>query len=134
PAAGAWAEQYDTCLALAQIARDPGEKVRMWREAAQVALEHLADPARALDALQHVADARPGDPEVLAEVERLATIRQDWARAARALEGLAKDDPAAACRLAALRRDRLDDAAGALEILAGILERHPGHDGARRAL
>ncbi|WP_373045433.1 hypothetical protein [Vulgatibacter sp.] len=132
PGVAAWAEQFDTCLELAQVTAT--ERQQLWREATAIATERLADPARAARALRLLAEAAPDDRAVHLELEAIAASQAAWDDVAWALERIAAGDRDAACRLANVRRTHLGDEAGALRLYRAVLAAEPGHDAAREAL
>ncbi len=120
----------------------PAERVRMRLELARVLEERADDPAAAQAALEHALADDPTDPDVLAELERLAAVTGAWAKVAesfeaaiRGREGLASDT---ACdlwvRLAGWRRDHVSDPVGAEKAFERALEHEPNSEAILRSI
>jgi tetratricopeptide (TPR) repeat protein len=124
------------------FAPTPGERVRMRLELARVLEERADDTKAAQAALEHALADDPTDPDVLAELERLAAVTTEWKKAATAFEAaiLAREGLAAdtACdlwvRLAGWRRDHVDDAVGAEKAFEKALEHQPQSEAILRSI
>jgi tetratricopeptide (TPR) repeat protein len=114
-------------------ARDGRERTRARLELARVLDEQVHDPAKAQRAIEAALEDDVADPDVLAELERLAPVTNGFREAADALAGaLAKatDVPSATraelwTRLAGWRRDKLQDARGAEEAFSAARALEP---------
>lgn len=123
-------------------AGDVHERTRARLELARVFEERVGDRARAQTAVEAALTEAPADPDVQTELERLATANGRWGSAADALAAAIEsisDAPAAMrielwLRLAAWRRDRMDDRAGAEEALSKALSIEPDNLEILRAL
>jgi tetratricopeptide (TPR) repeat protein len=131
-----WPELVEVCQALARLAGSPAARQDPLREIAVVAESRLDDLPRAAAAWREVTLLAPEDPEAAAALERLLTRLDRPEELAGVLqERLGRGfDAEAAWRLGELRRTRLGDPGGALELLAEVARRDPGHAGARAAL
>lgn len=76
---------YDIRIRLAQT---DAERIRLLHEAARIWENELGDPARALSKVRRVFELDPGQPEALAEVERLAEASGSWEGVRGMVEGL----------------------------------------------
>lgn len=116
--AASLARLYEKRVSYAPTAAD---RVRMRIDLARVLEERQNDPDAAQRTLENALADDPTDPDVLAEIERLAAITTKWQAAAEAFEKaiLAREDLAGdtACdlwvRLAGWRRDKLGDGGAA---------------------
>jgi tetratricopeptide (TPR) repeat protein len=126
-AAEDWTRLVEVDRALADRAASPAAREEALREAASVSEGKLGDLAGAADAWRQVAEIAPDDPHASAALERLAARLDRPGELARVLEGRLERGPDrdAALRLAELRRTRLDDAAGAVALLARLLAEAP---------
>jgi tetratricopeptide (TPR) repeat protein len=122
-----WTEALEVTLSLAKRSTDAHERAALRVAAAEFACKHLEDEEYALELLEMALQDDPTDEAALAEVSRLRRSRGELVDLERTLAALANHlvdsgDPARAwdaCqRLAAVRRDDLGDAAGAVEALA----------------
>ena len=131
-----WGELCDACAEIARRTADPTSREDALREEAAVAEVRLADPARAAQAWAGVLEIAPHDAEASAALERL----YDQLDRPEALAGVLERrlqrgfDATAAARLAEVRRHRLSDLAGALELHAELLRRDPARAASRDAL
>ncbi len=111
-------------------------------EAADLCLKRLRDRDRALRLLRALRERSPGDPSVLDALEEALRQRRDWGALADLLLERALrhgvDDPHQGARQAVeaalLRRERLDDRAGALAAFKVALEISPGLSLAHRGV
>lgn len=119
-----------------------GERVRMRLDLARVLEERAEDPASAQGVLEKALADDPADPDVLAELERLAAVTTAWSKAAesfeaaiRAREGLATDT---ACdlwvRLAGWHRDHMSDSSGAEKAFEEALKHEPNSEAILRSV
>ncbi|HYV49726.1 MAG TPA: tetratricopeptide repeat protein [Myxococcaceae bacterium] len=94
----------------------------------------LADAQGAYDALRPLLQLRPDDPGALAQMDRVCQQLQKWPELADVLERRIRLEAAGRIelqlRLAQLRRERLGDLAGAVSLLAEVLQAQPNHAGA----
>ena len=134
-----WPELASTLEALAAAASGP-EAVALWREAAQLCDQKLADPERAARAFGKLAELDPLDREAATGLDRLHGALEHPQEQAKAValriaqEGQSPQGRELSLRLAKLQREKLDDGAGALKTLAHILEEDPAHAGALELL
>lgn len=135
-AAERWAPLLAVCDELAARASSPAARQDPLREIGAVAEARLADLPRALAAWTEVAALAPDDRDVADTVERLLTRLDRPEALAAALERrLARSwDAEAAFRLAELKRTRLADPGGALELHAELVRREPARVASREAL
>jgi tetratricopeptide (TPR) repeat protein len=118
----------------------PDEQAPLYREVALLCESKLNDKERAVTAWRAVADRDPLDREAAARLERLYTEQerpQELAFALelrRAQEGQSPQGREVAFRLAGLRREKLGDPAGALQLYRQILEEDSDHLLARGVL
>ncbi len=107
-------------------------------EKAGVARE-AGETDQAVEALERVLDTRPDDPEAAALLEDILSDAGRFGDLVRVLERKeqATSDPAQRAdllfQIAAIRRDRLEDAVGAADCLRRCLMEHPDHADARLA-
>jgi hypothetical protein len=122
-----WSEALEVTLALIKLTGDAHERAGLRTAAAMIACQHLSDDDYGLEFLAAALDDNPGEEAALGELVRIRRSRGDLIDLEHALSALAHrlvELGAAArawdvCqRLAALRRDDLGDAAGAVEALA----------------
>ncbi len=122
-----WTESLEVTLALVKRTADAHERAGLRVAAARLAGEHLMDDDYSLDLLLLALEDDPTHGAALEEVVRIRRSRGELVDLERSLTGLAErlvvaGDAARAwdaCqRLAAVRRDELGDAAGAVEALS----------------
>jgi tetratricopeptide (TPR) repeat protein len=119
-----------------KYAPTPGDRVRMRLDLARVLEERSNDPKGAQAALQTAFSDDPTDADVLAEIERLASLTGAWVDAADALEAAirAKDDltPETSrdlwMRIAGWRKDKVVDPAAAERAFEEALKHDPQSD------
>jgi len=96
--------------------------------------EPVADAEGAYPALRSLLELRPDDAGALAQLDRVCRQLGRWSELADVLERRIRLEPARRVelqlRLAQLRRERLDDPAGAVPLLAEVLRAQPDHPGA----
>jgi tetratricopeptide (TPR) repeat protein len=128
-----WTEALEVTLALVRRTENAHERAGFRVAAALLACEHLADDDYAIELLTAALEDDPSEESALGELVRIRRSRGDLVDLEQELASLANrlvetGDAARAwdaCqRLAALRRDDLGDAAGAVEALA-IAKRLP---------
>ncbi|MHB8874658.1 MAG: hypothetical protein ACYC8T_13295, partial [Myxococcaceae bacterium] len=129
-----WGELTELLEArLGHAVRDEERAVLLSRIGA-VREDALADAEGARSAFRRVLELRPDDPAALLRLDHLCEALGRFSELAeiltRRLRGEAEDRIGLQLRLAAIRRARLDDAAGALPLLGEVLQAHPGHGGA----
>ncbi len=127
-AAGRW-DDLAAALEMRLRAQDePAERARTLRALAAVEELNRAKPAGALDALLRATAETPDDPELHAEVERLAYLSEGFARYAESLESLARAalDPFVAkdlyARLGRVAEEKLTDGPRAVAAYRAALE------------
>jgi tetratricopeptide (TPR) repeat protein len=119
----------------------PSERVRQRLDLARI-LEEGGDSRAALDALLVALSDDPVDPDVLAEIERLAPACDGWSPAAKALEAAvsARDDLASDAqrdtleRLGTWYRDRVTDAGAAERAFEKLAAIDPSNEASLRAI
>ncbi|HVE82183.1 MAG TPA: tetratricopeptide repeat protein, partial [Myxococcales bacterium] len=135
-----WADLAEVLLQLAAVVPEPNEKVHLWREAAFLYEDKLADQEHAAAAWRLIAERDPLDRESAGALDQLYSALdkpQELAFALelrRAQEGQSPQGRELAYRLAQVRQHKLSDSAGALQLYRQIVTEDPGHKGARAAL
>lgn len=135
-----WASLVEVIERLGTLLSDPAEKISLWREAATLSEQRLSSAERATAAWRQLSAIDPLDRAAAASLDRLYTaldkpVEQAFAiELRRAQEGQSPQGRELAFRLAILRRDRLEDLPGALQLFRQILEEDPAHQGTRDAL
>ncbi len=117
-------------------AETPGDRIEMRRGLARVLEDELGDPAGAQKVLQEGLADDPTDPEILGEIERLASASGGWGSAAEALtkaienaSDLAPDAGRELCvRLAGWYRDKANEPEEAEKALLRAFEFDPQSD------
>lgn len=109
---------------------DARERAHLTRDLVEAWLYSLGDPVRAAAVVASAGGEVSGDPEIAAEMRALGTLARagagQWGELATALAAAAAAPgalPEDACDAAAVRLDRLGDAAGALAIVQAALAR-----------
>jgi tetratricopeptide (TPR) repeat protein len=119
---------------------DPQKLVELHLLLADLRETRLGKPAEAIAAYQKALELEPDSADALAALERVYRKQGHWRDLAGLLEkraNLALDpETAAALRheVGELRAERLDDLPGAIGILEGVLNDHPGRVATLRAL
>jgi golgin subfamily B member 1 len=135
-----WAALAKVLDTLASVVKEPAERVALWREAALLHEGKLADRETAATFWRRVAEADPLNREAVTALDRLyIELGKDEGLAfalelRRAQEGQSPQGREATFRLAQLRRDKLRDTAGALQLFEAILVEDPGHQASRDLL
>lgn len=112
---------------------DPGARWACLKELASIEETALGKPEAAAERYRAMAAIDPADREVLSALDRLALAGERWDELAKVLarRGEVEDEATVradlACRLGIVKLDRLDDAAGAFEVLRGALALQPTH-------
>ncbi len=120
-------------------ALDARERLDLLAQIAELDEASLADPDHALEAYEKMLELDPSDLRAHRALERLYATRERWTDLEALLGtrvGFASETevPELEFRRADLRAGRLDNVAGALDLLEGIVETAPNHEGARRLL
>ncbi|HJL17899.1 MAG TPA: tetratricopeptide repeat protein [Sandaracinaceae bacterium LLY-WYZ-13_1] len=118
-----WQALLDLLEHRVELALDDMERVAVLREASELYEERAEQPAAAFDSVRRALRHAPANPELEAELTRLAEATDRWADAAETLGdaagALAETRKGRAAELyrrqATIREQRLEDAAGALE-------------------
>lgn len=132
-----WAALVEVGQRLSGLEPDPAEKIALWREAANLYEQRLGDKESAAASWRQIAARDPLDREAASALDRLYLELDRPEELAFALElrrnqeGQSPQGRELLFRLAQLRRERLGDAPGALQLLRQILEEDPNHAGAR---
>src|SRR5262249_3725082 len=127
-----WPALVEVLERLAQLS-PIDDQIPLYREVALLCEQRLGDPERAATAWRAVAERDALDREAAAKLEHLFTQLerpQELAFALelrRAQEGQSPQGREVAFRLAQLRRERLSDSAGALQLYRQILEEDSDH-------
>jgi len=135
-----WAGLAKVLDTLASLVKEPAERVALWREAALLHEGKLGDREVASVFWRRVAEADPLNREAVTALDRLyIELGKDEGLAfalelRRAQEGQSPQGREATFRLAQLRRDKLRDTAGALQLLEAVLVEDPGHQASRDLL
>ncbi|MFY0524026.1 tetratricopeptide repeat protein [Archangium gephyra] len=135
-----WAALAEVLEKLAAAAPELAEQLAYLREAALLHESKLADNESAAAAWRAIAERDPLQREAAVALDRLyAELGHEkdlaWALGLRRTqEGQSPQGREVSFRLAELKRTRLDDPNGALQLYQGILAEDPGHPGARAAL
>ena len=140
---GEWTELRELLDEEAGRAADVEQRKRLLRRSAQIDEQHLDDVDRALVTLREVTELDPTDraePTAADEIERLLRTQQRWHDLADHLEGEIgrsagdAERDAVTLRLAEVLEHKTENAAGAVDRYAEILERSPAHKEAIAAL
>src|SRR6185312_3435340 len=120
-------------------ALDARERLDLLAQIAELDEAALADPDHALAAYEKMLELDPADLRAHRALERLYAARKRWTDLEALLGtrvGFASgaEVPELEFRRADLRANRLENVAGALELLEGIVAGAPNHEGARRLL
>ncbi|OJT18152.1 gliding motility protein [Archangium sp. Cb G35] len=135
-----WAALAEVLEKLAAAAPEVAEQLAYLREAALLHESKLSDKESAAAAWRAIAERDPLQREAAVALDRLYAEpgrEKDLAWALglrRTQEGQSPQGREVSFRLAELKRTRLDDPNGALQLYQGILSEDPGHPGARSAL
>ncbi len=111
----------------------PAERLALWREMALLLEGKLEDREAAAAAWRRVSEADPLNREAVSALDRLYTALGKFENLAfalelrRAQEGQSPQGREATFRLAQLRREKLQDFGGALQLLGQVLSEDPGH-------
>jgi tetratricopeptide (TPR) repeat protein len=117
--------------ALRELAEDDETRARLSEEIGDLYAQHLGDPEQAVEAYRAVLEIAPNRRQVWHKVLELFTAAKEWADAAGALSRLAELETASAVRAkylyaaAVIRRDELDDPAGAVALFNRALDDAP---------
>jgi golgin subfamily B member 1 len=117
--------------ALLVLAVDDETRARLWEEIGDLDADKLADAREAIAAYQEVLTLVPTRRQTLHKVLELYTAEQQWTEAADTLVRLADLEGASAVRAkylyasAVIRRDELDDPAGAVALFNRALDDAP---------
>jgi tetratricopeptide (TPR) repeat protein len=117
--------------ALLVLAENDEARTRLLEEIGDLHAEKLADPERAVEAYRGVVELNPNRRQVWHKLLELYTGAKEWADATGALGRLAELETASAVRAkyfyaaAMIRRDELDDPAGAVALLNRALDDAP---------
>src|SRR6185437_11788166 len=113
----------------------PGERVRLRLDLAKVLEERSTDPKAAQSALEAAFADDPTDPDVLAEIERLAPITDGWKSASSALDQAIRkaDLPSETARdlwmrIAGWRKEKMGDSTAAEHAYEDALKHDPQSD------
>ena len=134
-----WPELRALLDARQLAALDARERLDLLAQIAELDEASLADPEHALEAYEKMLELDPSDLRAHRALERLYAARERWTDLEALLGtrvGFASETevPELEFRRADLRAGRLDNVAGALDLLEGIVEAAPNHEGARRLL
>jgi golgin subfamily B member 1 len=138
-AASEWRELVDIYQRKIELSRDPQSLRYLRFLSARVYEEKLEEPNEAASQLRAVLDGHSGDPDALAMLDRIFTREKQHIELLEILDlrvagTQGPDQDALAFRAAQLVEKDLEDASGAIARYRDIVERNPGHDGARTAL
>ncbi len=135
-----WTEVADVLRRRAGLARDPADKAQLLARRAQVLLDWLDSAEEAAAALRHARTVAPEDPAIAdllvtalvragreREAAAILEDRIDTAIAPNATPSPRGDVAGLYIRLAQLRSEKLDDAAGAREAIEAALQLVPEH-------
>jgi tetratricopeptide (TPR) repeat protein len=140
---GAWPKVIEILGALCLEANDGKERARYRVLQADIARAGSKDDARAMQLLEAALEEDPGDPSALAKLVELRSERGEWRELEReyarlidrhAERGRADRAWEFCKRLGALRRDKLEDAEGAIDAFTGALRCKPDDVEARAQL
>ena len=107
---------------------EPGERMPVLRELAQLEEDVLQDSESAADRYRSMLELDPSDEATLQALDRLALDGERWGELAEILgrrSELASEPAPMLLRLGELRRERLDDPRGALDSYAEVLGSDP---------
>ncbi|HUM11208.1 MAG TPA: tetratricopeptide repeat protein [Myxococcaceae bacterium] len=128
-----WRRLVSVLDTLAGLVPDPAERLALWREMALLREGKLDDREGAAGAWRRVSEADPLNREAVSALDRLYTVLGKFESLAfalelrRAQEGQSPQGREATFRLAQLRREKLQDFGGALQLLGQVLSEDPGH-------
>jgi tetratricopeptide (TPR) repeat protein len=128
-----WRRLVSVLDTLAGVVPDPAERLALWREMALLREGKLDDREGAAAAWRRVSEADPLNREAVSALDRLYTALGKFENLAfalelrRAQEGQSPQGREATFRLAQLRREKLQDFGGALQLLGLVLSEDPGH-------
>ena len=128
-----WRRLVPVLDTLAGAVADPAERLALWREMALLLEGKLEDREAAASAWRRVSEADPLNREAVSALDRLYTALGKFENLAfalelrRAQEGQSPQGREATFRLAQLRREKLQDFGGALQLLGQVLSEDPGH-------
>ncbi len=128
-----WRRLVPVLDTLAGVVADPAERLALWREMALLLEGKLEDREAAAAAWRRVSEADPLNREAVSALDRLYTALGKFENLAfalelrRAQEGQSPQGREATFRLAQLRREKLQDFGGALQLLGQVLSEDPGH-------
>lgn len=139
-----WSELDSILRQQAALARDPARRAHLLHRRGKLMLNWLDNPEDASIALRQAHDIDTENVEIadalilaLSRAERddeSAAILQERITATRAASGASGDEAALLIRLASVKSERLDDLAGAREVLEQALSLVPAHPTALAAL
>jgi golgin subfamily B member 1 len=134
-----WAELRALLDTRQMAALDARERLDLLAQIAEISEASLSDPDQALGAYEKMLELDPADLRAHRALERLYAARERWTDLEALLGtrvGFASDSEMAELefRRADLRAGHLDNVAGALDLLEGIVKAAPNHEGARRLL
>ncbi|MGZ6140899.1 MAG: tetratricopeptide repeat protein, partial [Myxococcaceae bacterium] len=128
-----WRRLVPVLETFAGVVADPAERLALWREMALLLEGKLEDREAAAAAWRRVSEADPLNREAVSALDRLYTALGKFENLAfalelrRAQEGQSPQGREATFRLAQLRREKLQDFGGALQLLGQVLSEDPGH-------
>ena len=128
-----WTRLVPALDTLAGVVADPAERIALWREMALLLEGKLDDKERAAAAWRRISESDPLNREAVSALDRLYAAMGKFENLAfalelrRAQEGQSPQGREATFRLAQLRRDKLQDTSGALQLLGQVLAEDPGH-------
>src|SRR5450631_3146971 len=134
-----WPELRALLDARQLAALDARERLDLLAQIGELDEAALADPDHALGAYEKMLELDPSDLRAHRALERLYATRERWTDLEALLGtrvGFASETevPELEFRRADLRAGSLDNVTGALDLLEGIVEAAPNHEGARRLL
>jgi len=135
-----WSRLVQILERLADVSAEPPNKLKFGREAALVSEENLQDKARAAQNWRLIAERDVSSKDAAIALERLYSTL-DWPQELvfalelrRAQEGETPLGLELTFRLAELRRERLQDSFGALQLYRQILLQSPSNESAQKVL
>ncbi len=139
-AAKRWDDLRDLLDRRLELAENDEQRIAARVRLARLSEQAFGRRAEAMDQLREILEIDRGNVEALDELERLLGLDEKWDDLVELLERRVDGAPDAETavvfldRLAALHRDRRNDAAKAIEVHDRILERAPGREESLRAL
>ena len=135
-----WESYFEALTWAQQRADDPSEALQFLREQAKIAEEAFGDPLRAFELVRGALALRPHDSKLLADLERLAQLVDEWPPVIEAYDAILAEEIPVSKRIAVLLRaaevaeHRLGEPMRALSTYATALVAGADPDSVREAM